>query len=57
MRIVDVLGDDREANLNSVQSHKRLREMNKNTGGSSQDCSICIGPIAVSRIFLLQQSI
>ncbi|KAI9051332.1 hypothetical protein LZ554_004379 [Drepanopeziza brunnea f. sp. 'monogermtubi'] len=34
----------------NVQAHKRLRELNnapKSTaGGSSQDCSICLGPIA-----------
>ncbi|EPE34668.1 SMAD/FHA [Glarea lozoyensis ATCC 20868] len=34
----------------NVQSHKRLRELNnlgKSTGGgSSQDCAICLGPIA-----------
>lgn len=43
--------------LPSVQSHKRLRELNNNlkkqaSGGSSsssQDCSICLGPIAVSQ--------
>ncbi|TVY34760.1 E3 ubiquitin-protein ligase [Lachnellula occidentalis] len=35
----------------NVQSHKRLRELNNNQGkpstsGPSQDCSICLGPIA-----------
>ncbi|RDL39557.1 uncharacterized protein BP5553_03897 [Venustampulla echinocandica] len=34
----------------NVQSHKRLRELNSQgkppTSGSSQDCSICLGPIA-----------
>ncbi|TVY29409.1 E3 ubiquitin-protein ligase [Lachnellula hyalina] len=35
----------------NVQSHKRLRELNSNQGksslsGPSQDCSICLGPIA-----------
>ncbi|KAE8450899.1 hypothetical protein EG329_005339 [Mollisiaceae sp. DMI_Dod_QoI] len=34
----------------NVQSHKRLRELNSTgkppAGGSSQDCSICLGPIA-----------
>ena len=44
------------ADLFSVQSHKRLRELN-NLGkppqsGSSQDCSICLGPIAVSNVFV-----
>jgi E3 ubiquitin-protein ligase DMA1/2 len=36
----------------SVQSHKRLQELNSHgkphTGSSSQDCSICLGPIGVS---------
>lgn len=40
------------ANFCSVQSHKRLRELNSlgkpPASGSSQDCSICLGPIAVS---------
>ena len=35
-----------------MQSHKRLRELNNQgkaqMNGSSQDCSICLGPIAVS---------
>lgn len=34
----------------NVQSHKRLQELNNHgkpaTGSSSQDCSICLGPIA-----------
>jgi hypothetical protein len=37
----------------SVQSHKRLQELNnhrKLPGSSSQDCSICLGPISVSFI-------
>ncbi|TGO81475.1 hypothetical protein BPOR_1139g00020 [Botrytis porri] len=40
--------------LSNVQSHKRLRELNNNlkkqasgaSSSSSQDCSICLGPIA-----------
>ena len=38
----------------SVQSHKRLRELSSQgkptTSSSSQDCSICLGPIAVSHM-------
>ena len=39
----------------SVQSHKRLQELNNHgkpaTGSSSQDCSICLGPIAVGACY------
>lgn len=38
--------------MSSVQSHKRLQELNSHgkpaAGSTSQDCSICLGPIAVS---------
>ena len=42
----------------SMQSHKRLRELNNSgkppaSGGSSQDCAICLGAIAVSWLLYL----
>lgn len=47
---------DIKADKGSVQSHKRLRELNnpnKTSGGSSQDCSICLGPVAVCKLHSL----
>lgn len=43
------------ANIRSVASHKRLRKLaqeNASQPGSSQDCSICLGPVAVSQPLL-----